>query len=194
MTSEAGGTGAFGQGLRPRAAPAGFAALLLSGMALAGLPPLDGFIGKALVSLAGIDKSSLDPFYALAAAVCLLGVATAVLALARVIAGIFSGGPDGLPPSVTRSPMEGAVALGLVGGCLLLGLFPGILLRNFTAPGSRVLFSTGFTGPGIAFRGTGEAVARAFTFYLGWAPDVAAFLLAATVLVLVAKWGPGRES
>lgn len=183
--ADGGGEGRFGERARARR-PAAFAALLASGMALAGLPPTDGFVAKALVSLAGIDKSSLDPLCAAVAAVCLLGVGFAAVALARTIAGMFAAPAAGPPAGGRRSAMEPAVALSFCGGGLFLGLFPGTLLRNFISGGSLGLFGPGFTGPGIAFRGTGRAVAVAVARYDAWAPEVAAFLLAVSVMALCA--------
>lgn len=171
--------------LSPRAARAAFAALLLSGVSIAGLPPMGGFVARALTALAGIERAFVAPLYALLAAAGLAGAAVVVAALARVMSRLFAAKGE---PLTGRRPAvaAGLAALAACGASLLLGLFPGILLRNFIAGGSRLLFRTGFEGPGVVFRGSGTAIAHAFSFYTTWSETAAAFLFVVLVLAVAA--------
>ena len=171
--------------LSPRAARAAFAALLLSGVSIAGLPPMSGFVARALTALAGIERAFVAPLYALLAAAGLAGAAVVVAALARVMSRLFAATGE---PLTGRRPAvaTGLAALAACGASLLLGLFPGILLRNFIAGGSRLLFRTGFEGPGVVFRGSGTAIARAFSLYTTWSETAAAFLFVVLVLAAAA--------
>ena len=182
---EARGTVAlFRQGLSARLAPAAFVALLVSGLSLAGLPPLDGFVGKAVITLGSLDKAAVGAFYALAAGLLTAGTAVAAVAVARTVGGVFAARGVEAPAARRHSPAEGVAAVGLCAVSLLFGLFPGLLLHNFIERASRLLFASGFTGPGIAFHGTGAEVENALGLYPGWAPVVAAFVLAASALAL----------
>jgi len=178
------GTGSLGrQRLSARRAPAAFTVLLLSGMSLAGLPPVAGFVGKAIVALGNMDKAAVSPFYALAAAVALAAVALAAVATVRMLGGAFAG--EGDAGTVGKPAfMESVAPLALCGGSLLVGLFPGILMRNFTDPGSLWLFPSGFSGPGVVFKGAGAAVEGAVQYYLSWSAVPAAFALLVAALAL----------
>jgi multicomponent Na+:H+ antiporter subunit D len=179
------GTAVLGQQSLPAGtAPAALGVMLLSGLAIAGLPPTDGFVGKAMVALASFDKGIVRQFYALAMAVALVAVGLALVAIARLLGGVFSAGPRGAP-SQKPALLEGLVPLGICGVSILMGAFPGLLLSNFTGRASRLLFPAGFTGPGIAFKGTGDATGAALRAYLTWGAVVGAFLLALAVVVLV---------
>ena len=59
----------------------------------------------------------------------------------------------------------------------MLGVFPGLLIRNFITSSARSLFAPGFTGPAIAFKGAGAAVAGATASYGAWGAVAAAALL-----------------
>lgn len=178
--------------LSPGAARAAFAALLISGMSLAGLPPMDGFVSKALTALSGLERAAVAPLYALLAAAGLAGAAIAVVALVRVLFRAFAAGGEPLPG---RRPaiLEGLAPLAACGASLLLGIFPGILLRNFVEPGSRLLFRTGFAGPGVVFRGAGVFFERALAFYVSWPETAAAFLLAVAVFALAGYFLSGAR-
>lgn len=190
------GTGRLhGHGLSARLAPAAFVGLLLSGMSLAGLPPLDGFVGKAMVVLASFDKAGSEPFHALVAGLAIAATGVAAVALVRVLGGMFAlSGPE-VPALGKQSRVEGLATLGLCGGSLLIGFFPRLLAQNFINPGSRLLFATGFTGPGVAFRGTGAILEKGLGFYLGpgWPAAAAAFVLAA-VTVAIASYFASRAA
>jgi len=172
------GTGSLmDQRISARRAPAAFIVLLLSGMSLAGIPPAAGFIGKAIVTLANMDKAAISPFYALAAAMTLAAVAIAVLATVRMLGGAFTG--EGNSGSAGKKPalLESVAPLALCGGSLLIGLFPGILMRNLVSGGSVWLFPSGFSGPGVVFKGAGAAAQKAVLYYSSWSEVPAAFIL-----------------
>lgn len=172
------------RGLSAAVAPGVFAALLVSGMSLAGLPPLDGFVGKALVSIGSLDKAAVNPLYALLAGLLLAGVAVACIAFARMVGGVFTSGTGGAAMT-RRSSGEGFPAVLLCGASLLLGAVPGILLRNLTDPASRELFPADFSGPGVVFHASSVGAKQAISAYSSWAGAVAAFLLLAAVIGLV---------
>ena len=186
------GTGGLeGQRISASRAPAAFIVLLLSGMALAGVPPVAGFIGKAIVTLANMDKAAISPFYALAAAMALAAIAIAVLATIRMLGGVFTG--EGSAGSAGKKPalLESAASLALCGGSLLIGLFPGILIRNLISDSSRWLFPSGFSGPGVVFKGAGAAAQKAVQYYISWSEVPAAFILLIAALT-VAVYFAGR--
>lgn len=182
---DARGTGSLdGDPLPVRSAPALFAAALISGLAIAGLPPTDGFVGKASVALACADKAARSPFFALAMAFALVGLAAGLIALARFLGGVFAGAPRGVRRD-RPGLVEGLVPLAVSAAALFVGAFPRMLQGNFIADGSRILFPTGFSGPGVVFQGTGEAVGASLSVYLSWAEPVAAFALVLAAVVLV---------
>lgn len=171
------GTGALGQQRLPvKLAPAAFVVALTAGLALAGAPPFDGFIGKGFTALAGIDKSGTQRFYILTAALCLLAIAVALVAAGRLVAGSHTAEPS---ISSARKPalLEGLAPLSICAASLMLGAFPGLLARNFIGSASTSLFAPGFTGPAVAFKGAGVAVAGAMATYDAWGAIVAAALL-----------------
>ncbi|MBM3957628.1 MAG: hypothetical protein FJ313_06205 [Gemmatimonadetes bacterium] len=178
-----------GMGLDPgpiprRAARAAFAALVVSGVSMVGLPPTDGFVSRALTALANLERASLDPLYALLAAALMAGAALAAAALARMLSSVFT--PGASPLTGRRAhPLEGLAPAAVCAGSVFLGLFPGILVRNLVWDASRQLFRTGFEGPGVVFRGAGAAVERVFSFYNAWSETAAAFLLVALALALL---------
>lgn len=183
------GTGRLhGQSLSARLAPAAFIGLLLSGMSLAGLPPLDGFVGKAMVVLANFDMAGSWPFHALVAGLAMAATGVAAVALVRVLGGMFAPSGPEVPALGKQSWVEGLATLGLCGGSLLIGFFPRLLIGNFISPGSKLLFASGFTGPGVAFRGTGVVLEKGLGLYLGsgWTAVAAAFVLAAVAGAIVA--------
>lgn len=165
-----------------RAAPAALAVFLISGMSLAGMPPLDGFVGKLGVALSNMDKASFDPLFALIAALVLAAVAAASVAAIRATGGIFASGGTGATGRL--SAVESLSALALCGGSIFIGIFPGVLMRNFVQGASFALFPGGFVGPGVVFRGTSVTVDAALAYYESWSSDVGTFLLLATAISL----------
>lgn len=182
--SDARGETRLGRQLLPVRAGAGvFLATFLSGMAIAGLPPLDGFVGKGLAVLAGLDKSGVQQFYALAAAICLLASAVAFVAAARLLAGSYTPTTSA---HYSRKPtaVEQVLPVAVIAGSVMFGLFPGLLARNFASGASRILFANSFTGPGVVFKGTSEVVERAAALYVNRADVFAALLLAVACIAL----------
>ncbi len=166
-----------------RAAPGAFVAMVVSGLAVAGLPITDGFVGRSHVVLAGFDKAQVTRFYALGSVIAIAAAAVALVAACRLVGGVF-GGREGRPAAERTGPVEGLVPPVICAFSVLLGLFPALLLRNFISGASRLLYSPGFQGPSVVFRGTGGATASALRSYGAWGQDAAAFLLLSAVIVL----------
>jgi len=171
------------RGLSVGLAPAAFVVLLLSGMSLCGLPPLDGFVGKTIVAMGALDKAVARPDYAFASFLILAGIALASVAFVRLLGGVFTVG-KGAAGVDHPAHGESLAPVALCGASLLLGVFPGLLLSNFIQDGSLVLFKKGFTGPGVVFKGTGSAAAQAIHSYVSWSQPVAAFIFAVCLLAL----------
>jgi formate hydrogenlyase subunit 3/multisubunit Na+/H+ antiporter MnhD subunit len=188
---EVAGTGELGKRrIQAAGAPAAFAGMLIAGMSICGLPPLDGFVGKAAAVAGSLDATVVGGFYALAAAGIMMAAGLAVASVVRMVAGIFrSGGARG-PQRTTAAPgsttVRGLSLLSLCGASLLFGLFPDVLWRNVISRASVMLYPRGFSGPGVVFRGTGEAATRAAGYYLSWAQEPAAFILAVAALAALA--------
>ncbi|MTJ80210.1 MAG: oxidoreductase [Telmatospirillum sp.] len=147
---------------------------LFSGLAIAGLPPLNGFASKWLIFVGCLEAGHLLP--ALAALFGSLFTLAAILRFAHVA---FMG-PDGpRAADVREAPlcMLGAMGI-LVGASILIGLMPGILL----VPIAHVEASLGL-----------EAVAATWTGPLpgpgGWSNGLITVLLALPVL---GAWGYAR--
>jgi formate hydrogenlyase subunit 3/multisubunit Na+/H+ antiporter MnhD subunit len=185
MTVELTGSHELGRRVLPaRTAPAALGVLLLAGISFAGLPPTDGFVGKAYVVLSGIDRGMASHVYTLTAAIQLAAVAVAAAAVVKMIGGLFSFEPAAAIPGKPLA-LEAAAPIGLCGASFLIGVFPGVLLRNFIRSASRLLYPAGFSGPGVNFQATGTSVDRALSHYLSWSETAAAFLVAVAVLALV---------
>ncbi len=104
--------------------PLAFISMLIGIIALSGVPPLAGFTGKWLIYQAVLDKGWL-----LLTAFLMFSSLVAFLYLYRSIHGIFLGQrkrvhKDIKPPSMAY----GVAQLGLIGGIMLLSVFPNILL------------------------------------------------------------------
>lgn len=166
------------------AAPAAFGVFLLSGLSLAGIPPLDGFAGKALVMLGCVEGSTVNPQFALAAAVMLSGTAVALVAVIRAAGGQFTAMDAGRPLG-RPGLMEEMAPLALVGGSLLFGVFPGLVLRNFLDSGWRLLFPGGFNGPSVTLRLNDSSAVGFLRSSSTWPSGAAAFLVGVSALALI---------
>jgi hydrogenase-4 component B len=120
-------------------------AFLIGCMAIAGLPPLNGFASEWLVLQSLLHVASRRPLgVALAGAVALAGLAaTAALALlcfVKVVGLVLLGKPRGAECAAAVDPPAGMVVgttlLALM--CIVLGLVPGLLLPTLAglAPGA----------------------------------------------------------
>ena len=188
--------------LSARLCPAAFLVMLLSGMSLAGIPPLDGFVGKAEAALALLDRGRFNLVYPASAALALFSGAVAAVALIRMMGGVFGGGELARRVKAPAA-LESGAALVLAGSSLFIGMFPVVLLDRFVRGGSLVLFPRNFVGPGVVFHGTAHAAVKPFEFYRYWGQHVAAFALVLAVMTLLAYFvsraacpgaGPSRRT
>lgn len=180
------GSSSLGQHmLEARAAPSSFVATTVAGLSLSGMPVLVGFVASVNLAFASLDKANVTQYFVLGAVAALVASAIALVVVARVLAGSFSAATPSAAATRPR-PFEGLVPVTACGFCVLLGIFPGLLFRNFIGSASRLLFAPGFQGPAIVFHGTGDAIAAALRGYLSWAPIIAAFVGVIASVVLVA--------
>jgi len=110
-------------GLR-RSMPYSFAAALLAGLSMAGLPPLFGFVGKELAYKAKLGVEGLG--WVLPTVAVVANALTVVAAVLLVIIPFF--GRPGKRGSAGEAPLAlwiGPLVIG--GGSLLLGMAPGLL-------------------------------------------------------------------
>lgn len=174
-----------GQGLSARLAPVALVSILLSGLSLSGAPPLDGFPPGAALVASGLERASVQQAYVLAVVAVLAAMVLAMAATVRLAGGLYDG--SGARAAGARRPtaVESLVPLGLCLVSLLLGLFPGLLARNFAEGSSVLLFGRGFSGPGVVLKGSGPLVEMVLGLYRNWGQGAAAFLLVGALLVLV---------
>ncbi|MBN1289691.1 MAG: hypothetical protein JXA49_08660 [Actinobacteria bacterium] len=169
----------------PGNAAAAFLVLLLSGLAMSGMPPSGGFLGKAVVFIGAVDKSFVQSFNALVAALIPVACAFAVVSLVKAVSQLFSMKKEDLPRTVSGpARMEGLVPLGLCAVAYAFGLFPGLLTGDVLTKASRYLVPSGFSGPGVAFHGSGSAAVGALDYYKTWATDPAVFCTAVALTVV----------
>lgn len=185
--SEIRGTSELGiRTISPGNAATAFLALLFSGMALAGFPPSDGFLGKAIVALAGIDKSSIHGFNSLVYVFTPVACAVAFIAVIRVVSKIFEADREDAVRTANRSTfVEGFIPIALCTLSYFIGVFPGIILNDLVSGSSRTLMPVGFSGPGIVFHGIGSQAMAVFEYFKKWAIDPTAFLTAIFVVVVI---------
>jgi NADH-quinone oxidoreductase subunit N len=102
------------------------AAMTLSMVSLAGIPPLAGFFGKFLLFKAAVDAG---PAYYWAVAVAIVGVVISIYYYFGVIRAIYWGAQPVDVPAI-EIPLATRVSLGVcVAGMLFLGVYPATLLR-----------------------------------------------------------------
>lgn len=106
---------------------------LLGALALAGIPPLNGFASKLMIYQASFLLSPLLAALAILASILLLAV------FVRAFQGAFLG-PRLLAP--VPVPMTMLVAMGVLAlGVLALGLFPEVVVRHLVAPAADALWT-----------------------------------------------------
>ncbi len=113
-----------------RSMPWTAASALVGGLALAGLPPLNGFASKWLIYqvtiLGGLDR----PTYVLYALLAFFGSAVTLASVLKFITAIFLGNPSLQARETGDVPWSMRIAqLSLGALCVLMGLFPGPILR-----------------------------------------------------------------
>lgn len=124
----AGSRGEVADRLKPGgAAPPALLGLLflVAAMAVAGLPPLPGFIGKALLLDAAIGRDGMAWVWALV----LVGGLLAVIALARAGSLFFWKTVKEAPPLAPATPARALPAAALIGVAVLLSVFAGPVMR-----------------------------------------------------------------
>lgn len=106
---------------------------LVGSLALAGIPPLNGFASKLLIYQSSFLLSPILSALAILASILLLAV------FARAFQGAFLGPRLGEPKPV---PLPMLVAMGaLTFGVLILGLFPELVVRHLVAPAADALWT-----------------------------------------------------
>ncbi len=122
-----------------RTMPRTATAFLIGALAIAGLPPLNGFVSEWLTvrgALVALGAGGPVRFAGLATAAVALVGALALACFVRLAGLVFLGQPRSADAERAADPAPGMrLGLGfLAGGCLLVGLFPGTVL----APAGRV--------------------------------------------------------
>ena len=104
---------------------------LVGTLAIAGLPPLNGFVSEWLLLQAflftpSLPQSFVNMLVPLAAAVLVLAVALAAYVMVKFYGIVFLGRPreSGLANAQDAGPLERAALVYLAAGCFVLGLFP----------------------------------------------------------------------
>ncbi len=108
--------------------------MLLGTLAIAGLPPLNGFVSEWLLLQAfllspALPQSTLSAVLPLAASGVVLAVALAAYAMVKFYGITFLGQPRGARHAHEAGRWERAAMLLLSIACVFLGLFPDLLLR-----------------------------------------------------------------
>jgi NADH-quinone oxidoreductase subunit N len=100
-------------------------AMTLSMVSLAGIPPLAGFFGKFLLFKAAIEQG---PAYYWLVGVAIVGVVISIYYYFGIIRAIYwSQPPADLSPLPVSIPLKASLAT-CIGGMLLLGIYPNLLL------------------------------------------------------------------
>jgi len=105
------------------------AALTLSFVSLAGIPPLAGFFGKVLLFRSVLESAGTHPSYYLLLAVAVVGVVISLYYYFGVIRSVYWGAnPQSL--ALIRTTLGTKVALAAcIAGMLVLGVMPNALLK-----------------------------------------------------------------
>ncbi|MDD2912359.1 MAG: proton-conducting transporter membrane subunit [Candidatus Bipolaricaulis anaerobius] len=105
---------------------------LVGSLALAGIPPLNGFASKLMIYESSFALSPILAALAILASILLLAV------FVRAFQGAFLG-PRLAPPKPVPTAM--LVAMGVLAvGVLALGLFPELVVRHLVAPAAKALW------------------------------------------------------
>jgi NADH:ubiquinone oxidoreductase subunit 5 (subunit L)/multisubunit Na+/H+ antiporter MnhA subunit len=159
---------------------------LIGSVAIAGLPPLNGFVSEWLLLQAflftpGLPQGYVNMLVPVAAAAVALTAALSGYVMVKFFGVVFLGQPREakLAAAHDAGPWESAALAWLAGGCIALGLAPGIMLSALEPILQR------FTGYGIAAAGRGWLLVAPI------APERASyspllFLAIAALLILLA--------
>lgn len=106
-------------------------------VAIAGLPPLNGFVSEWML-VQGLVRGALGPGGQPGLVVAVAGVgligALAVACFTRVVGSVFLGQPRGPVPVAAEAWSQRGPLFVLALACVVVGLFPAILLRAVAAP------------------------------------------------------------
>jgi multicomponent Na+:H+ antiporter subunit D len=109
-------------------------AFTVGAAAIAGIPPLNGYVSLGLIHGALIDSHQSVPYVLM-----LLAQAVTVAALGKAVLALFHRQRDDYPRDERLLPGMLAALLLLAGACLLMGVFPEWLLGHLVAPASTAL-------------------------------------------------------
>lgn len=169
MLDELGGLG--------RRMPFTFGVFLLSGLSLAGVPPLNGFSSKWLIFVAAFQSGH----WALGAA-AMIGSLFTLAAVMKFAHEAFMGTPTAKALAATEAPLAMLIPMGaLAAASVALGLFPGLLLTPIAAIESELglaPISASLLGPLPGLE--------------GWSPLLVTALALLVVLILLAWLRLGR--
>jgi formate hydrogenlyase subunit 3/multisubunit Na+/H+ antiporter MnhD subunit len=160
---------------------------LIGSVAIAGLPPLNGFVSEWLLLQAflftpGLPQGYVNMLVPVAAAAVALTAALSGYVMVKFFGVVFLGQPREakLAAAHDAGPWESAALFWLAGGCIALGLAPGIMLSALEPILQR------FTGYGIAAAGRGWLLVAPI------APERASFspllFLAIAALLILSAW------
>lgn len=160
---------------------------LIGSVAIAGLPPLNGFVSEWLLLQAflftpGLPQGYVNMLVPVAAAAVALTAALSGYVMVKFFGVVFLGQPREakLAAAHDAGPWESAALFWLAGGCIALGLAPGIMLSALEPILQR------FTGYGIA------AAGRGWLWVAPIAPERASFspllFLAIAALLILSAW------
>jgi multicomponent Na+:H+ antiporter subunit A len=123
------------QGLLPRL-PVTATLLMIAALAMAGVPPLNGFLSKEMLYEASLAFTAWGSWMWLFPGLIVLGSALTVAYALLASVGILFGGQRQAPASPTQEPINGmllAPAI-LVGLCVIVGIFPQVFDGAVLAP------------------------------------------------------------
>jgi NADH-quinone oxidoreductase subunit N len=107
-----------------RRSPLAGAALTLSMVSLAGVPPLAGFIGKFLLLRALVEQGGSPGAYGWALAVAVLGAAIGFYYYFAVIRAVWWPREATTQPALPLTPVAATVCAACIAGMLFLGIYP----------------------------------------------------------------------
>ncbi len=125
-----------------RKLPLTFWACLVASLSISGVPPFNGFVSKWIIYQALVNKGTPDAYLFLTAA--LFGSALTLASFLKVLSGIFFGPYRAPAPLVPERVERGfsfgfpMVTLSLL--CIVLGVWPGVILNTIINPVIATLF------------------------------------------------------
>ncbi len=117
-----------------RKLPFTFAVMTVGALSISGMPPFNGFVSKWLIYQALLEKGSALSIFAMAAA--LLGSVITLAYFVKVLNDSFMGvrKAELVREHSETSPFMNVPMALLAAGCLLFGVFPGVVTERFLFP------------------------------------------------------------